>query len=226
MFRSAMYVTLAQIARSSLETMEQAIEAFPSMNSDDARRQDARIDQAAMTAIVFAGMALEGFIYDYAAQNLSDSFVSKYLDKLDLKAKWVVVPRLVLGKQLDLGGKGLNLLGDLIRLRNGLVHPKSHDIGQIFMDAVDAAGPDDRIPTTLDADETASAMLFGDEETGIFAPGPIARRLYHEKLTKINVDYRAGARKAIMTLDELAKELDALAPMTFAFVRLGGSTSE
>jgi len=41
-------------------------------------------EQSAIIAITFAGMALEAFLYDYAAERLGDTFVAQHLDKLDL----------------------------------------------------------------------------------------------------------------------------------------------
>ena len=52
-----------------------------------------------IVTVVFSAMAVEAYIYDYAARNLSDSFVKKYLDKLDLVSKWVVIPLIVTGKE-------------------------------------------------------------------------------------------------------------------------------
>jgi len=51
-----------------------------------------------------------------------------YLDKLDLLSKWVVIPRIITGTQLDAGSKALQELSWLITLRNKLVHYKSRKI--------------------------------------------------------------------------------------------------
>jgi hypothetical protein len=75
--------------------------------------------------VAFASMCLEAFIYDYAASNFSDTFVKNYIDKLDLKSKWVIVPQLVTGKVFDTSSKAYELLTKLVKYRNEIVHAKS-----------------------------------------------------------------------------------------------------
>ena len=77
------------------------------------------------SAVVFGAMCLEAFIYDYAATYFSDTYVRRYLDKLDLKAKWVVIPKLVTGKKFPTGSKAFQNLHRLVSERNLLVHHKS-----------------------------------------------------------------------------------------------------
>jgi hypothetical protein len=74
---------------------------------------------------LFAAMCLEGFIYDYAATNFTDTYSKKYLDKLDLISKWVIVPRLVLGKEFPRGGRAFSYIRDIKKERDKLVHSKS-----------------------------------------------------------------------------------------------------
>jgi hypothetical protein len=76
-------------------------------------------------AIVFGALCLEAFIYDYAAHNFSDTYARKYLDKLDLRSKWVVIPKLVTGKKFPKERQVFEHLGELIEARNELVHAKS-----------------------------------------------------------------------------------------------------
>jgi hypothetical protein len=82
-------------------------------------------ERSAVVAITFAGMALEAFFYDYAAEKFGDSFVRNHLDKLDLKSKFLVYPRLICGKQPDKSRPAYENLGRLVALRNELVHFKS-----------------------------------------------------------------------------------------------------
>jgi len=77
------------------------------------------------SAIMFSVMCLESFIYDYAAEHFSDTYVKKYLDKLDLKAKWVVISKLVTGKDFPTDSQAFQGLLKLIEQRNKLVHYKS-----------------------------------------------------------------------------------------------------
>jgi len=53
------------------------------------------------------------------------SVFSNYLDKLDLLAKWLVIPRVVTGKKLDPGSQAMQDLSWLVALRNRLAHFKS-----------------------------------------------------------------------------------------------------
>jgi hypothetical protein len=82
-------------------------------------------EQAAMVAITFSGMALEAFFYDYGAENLGDQYVETHLDKLDLKSKFVLYPRLIGGKEPDKWQKAYQSLARMVKLRNDLVHFKS-----------------------------------------------------------------------------------------------------
>lgn len=84
-----------------------------------------RREESAVIAITFAGMALEAFFYDYAADQLGDGFVKEHLDKLDLKSKFLVYPRLLVGKAPEKSTASYQMLGKLVALRNDLVHFKS-----------------------------------------------------------------------------------------------------
>ena len=125
-------------------------------------------------------MAIEAYIYDYGARHLSDTFMKRYVDKLDLTSKWAVVPRLVAGQAFPTDGQGFEALGRLVSDRNALVHHKSRAID---LDAVEpGAGSDDlssvRAATTnavaaldllsrdirsLDPDEGPAAFLCEDD---------------------------------------------------------------
>jgi hypothetical protein len=76
-------------------------------------------------SITFGAMCLEAFIYDYAAHNFTDTYVKKYLDKLDVASKWVVITRLTTGKDFPRESKAFEDLRMLIKARNDFIHPKS-----------------------------------------------------------------------------------------------------
>jgi hypothetical protein len=82
-------------------------------------------ERAAVVSITFAGMTVEAFFYDYAAETLGDNLVKHHLDKLDLKSKFIVYPRLVCGKSPEKGTHAYASLERLQSLRNTLVHFKS-----------------------------------------------------------------------------------------------------
>lgn len=110
----------ARIANSS------APDELPELEFELMSLQDIRGKHASI-AIVFSAIAVESYIYDYAARHLSDKFVQSYLDKLDLISKWVLVPRLITGKSLPQSGKWMMLLKALVKERNSIVHSKSKE---------------------------------------------------------------------------------------------------
>ncbi len=75
-------------------------------------------------SIVFSALACEAFIFDYGVEYLGKNYMSKYLDRLDPVAKWVVVPMVATGFQLNRDSEAFNALIRLTRMRNELVHAK------------------------------------------------------------------------------------------------------
>jgi hypothetical protein len=86
------------------------------------------IDQNGVGVIIFTALYLESSINDFAAIHLSDKYAREYLDKLDLKSKWMVSLRLIVDKELSTDKAGYNGLVRLVRNRNALVHAKSVEI--------------------------------------------------------------------------------------------------
>jgi hypothetical protein len=84
-----------------------------------------RKEQYFAKAVTFATMCLEAFIYDYAAHYFSDTYVKRYIDKLDLISKWVLVPKLAIGRDFTRDSKAFEYLVKLAKFRNELVHAKS-----------------------------------------------------------------------------------------------------
>lgn len=83
------------------------------------------LSKRSLIVILFTATALEAYIYDYAARHFSDTYAEKFLDKLNIIGKWVVVPRLVTGRELPRNRKWFGLMKDIVEVRNKIVHSKS-----------------------------------------------------------------------------------------------------
>lgn len=92
-----------------------------------ASKNDA-IGELALVVVVFSALTLEAYINHYGILRLSRNYFSNYLDKLDTVAKWIVIPKVVTGKQLDPGSAVMQDLDWLVTLRNKLVHYKSKKV--------------------------------------------------------------------------------------------------
>lgn len=86
------------------------------------------IERCVIVATVFTALAAEAFINHYAIIRLSKNYLVNYLNNLRLVPKWVVIPRVVTGKQLDQGSKAFEQLRTLVKRRNELVHYKTRRI--------------------------------------------------------------------------------------------------
>jgi hypothetical protein len=84
-----------------------------------------KISKHSRIVIIFCALSLEAYINDYAINRTSKSYLKNYLDKLDLYSKWVVIPRLLTGSQLDTAAQPMQDLDWLIKQRNKLVHFKT-----------------------------------------------------------------------------------------------------
>lgn len=91
-------------------------------------------EKAVIIPIVFSAMCLEAFIYDYGASHLGDKYIKENLDKLDLPSKFIVITKLVTGKDFAKGGHAYEGLKRLARDRNRLVHFKSKKFKLTEMD--------------------------------------------------------------------------------------------
>jgi hypothetical protein len=90
--------------------------------------------KSSLIVIVFSTMAVEAYMYDYAARYLGDAFVKDHLDKLDTLSKWIIVPKLITGRELPRQQKWFELLKKLIKARNSVIHHKSSDAPIFSMD--------------------------------------------------------------------------------------------
>ena len=73
-------------------------------------------------------MAVEAYIYDYAARHLGDNYVKDHLEKLDTLSKWVIIPELITGKEMPHREHWRVLLTKLIKTRNSIIHHKSSEL--------------------------------------------------------------------------------------------------
>jgi hypothetical protein len=113
------------------DAIQASLERHDGASDDIAEQLAAKNDEIgklALVVIVFCAFALEAYINDYAINRLSRSYFKKYLDRLDLVAKWVVIPRLVAQKPVDPGSRALQDVAWLVGLRNDLAHYKSKEV--------------------------------------------------------------------------------------------------
>lgn len=91
----------------------------------------------AIKSIVFSAMCVEAAINDYAGTHLGDKYFESHLSSLDVVSKWVVIPKLVCGNELDKSSAAFGALKTLIRARNQLVHSKSRELGPVGPELVE-----------------------------------------------------------------------------------------
>jgi len=85
------------------------------------------LSKASFVLVVFAAMSAEAYIYDYAARNLGDAFVKDHLDKIDTVSKWILIPKLITGRELPRRSHWQAPLKKLVQTRNSITHYKSWD---------------------------------------------------------------------------------------------------
>lgn len=86
---------------------------------------NASIQRDAMVTTIFCALTLEAFINSYGINSFSKSYFDNHLDKLNPVSKWLIIPKLVTGRQIGQDGQGYKLLRDVFKLRDKLVHYKS-----------------------------------------------------------------------------------------------------
>lgn len=96
-------------------------------DADAYHEHEKRKKMMGIKTIVFSAMALEAAAYEFATLQLGEHLAKKYLDKLDVVGKWLVIPRLVCGRSLREDGPAINGLKLLVKSRNALVHHKSKE---------------------------------------------------------------------------------------------------
>jgi hypothetical protein len=80
--------------------------------------------KCAASVVIFAAFFLEAWIYEYAVRKFSKSFFDNHLDRLRPTSKWLIVTRLVTGRDFPTDSQAFEHLKSLYNARNDLVHPK------------------------------------------------------------------------------------------------------
>jgi hypothetical protein len=81
-----------------------------------------------LNTIVFSALTLEAFINHYAIEKSSLSYLKRHLDNLNPVNKWLIIPKLFTGKELDRNSQAFELLKRLFTRRNKIVHNKTKEI--------------------------------------------------------------------------------------------------
>lgn len=63
-------------------------------------------------------------MYEYASNYTHFKSYEDHLDRLKLETKWIVIPKLCKGIHVSEDASEINVLRQLIRARNAVVHPK------------------------------------------------------------------------------------------------------
>lgn len=127
------------------------------------------IDEHSAITIVFAAAACELYINDVGARLLGDTYYHVHIDRMELLSKWIIVPRLINGHQVDRGGQAYSMLKALIGRRNELMHPKSKPFNiEAAIKRFNEGGDDDDVDAPADAVRTLN--LLGDESVKFAGP--------------------------------------------------------
>lgn len=115
-------------------------------------------DESGHIAIIFAAMCLETIINHYAFSRISKSYFDNYLDKLELKSKWIISPKLFSNAEFNRDSKAFELLKKVIKLRNKLVHYKPRIIEYSFELSDKIKREEDEI--IADVKDSIQAMIY------------------------------------------------------------------
>ena len=98
--------------------------------------KNAEIQRAAMVSVIFSALTLEAF-NNYGIEHFSRSYFDNHLDKLPAVSKWIVIPTLAVGKEIDSDSQSYEQLKRLFKRRDRLVHymltnDRLHDIIGVY----------------------------------------------------------------------------------------------
>lgn len=136
---------------------------------ESARRMDLLRNQCQHTvqAVMFSAFTVESYINYYLIRKGSSNHFKQYLESLGPMQKWVIAPALFNeGRTLDPGKQPLQALGDLIRVRNNLVHAKPQGAVTMDHEGIHMSKSlenyyDPSIETASKCVETVSSLVFG-----------------------------------------------------------------
>lgn len=133
------------ILKENLEQLEQ----LDSMCSEVIEFQH-EIDNSYISVIIFAAMAMEAFLNDYAAEKMGDDFFYDNFENLRPFAKLQLISKVVFGTAISKGGKIYLFMDQLFKERNHLTHCKSRDFSGMSVEEYE------EYHHFLDTDETAA----------------------------------------------------------------------
>ena len=110
--------------KSDIKALQDKGTAFSDEDSFATAKMNAQIEICGVQVIIFCTLAVESYINHYATKRLTKEYLEKYLDQLDLMTKWIVIPRMVTGKQLDPESEAVKNLNALILTRDRLLQSK------------------------------------------------------------------------------------------------------
>lgn len=75
---------------------------------------------------IFGVTAAESFIHMYACHTISNNhkYSLEHIDRLDTYSKWVIIPALACGTELNKQSTAMNDFRQLIKVRNTIIHSK------------------------------------------------------------------------------------------------------
>jgi hypothetical protein len=83
---------------------------------------------SAISAIVFQAFAIEAYINFYGAKKLGQSTFNAHYERISIKDKIIIIPRIVTGRDFPKGEKVYELVRKLFTQRDKLVHHKGKGI--------------------------------------------------------------------------------------------------
>lgn len=113
---------------------------------------------------VFSALCLEALINDYCIINKSLSYFNNHIDKLDPASKWLLIPKIIIGKEIPTDGQAYELLKALYSYRNSLVHPKSKEIEPIDINSDNNQLSNDFVDFISNVSKCYAAIRYSTKE--------------------------------------------------------------